>query len=149
MPTTPANSRLLYGDANTTPWPLNHHAYVHACADRLGKEVPHPPRVHFPQSQLQRHDTRSALLHLQDIDHHDTFLAWDEQHGWSHLNQATRTPLVLGAGPLLDPQTFTHAVTSLLSPHTHRLMVVLDRSRATAHPIDVVFERRLAAFRAL
>lgn len=149
MPTTPAGSRLVYSDANSTPWPLNHHAYVHACATRLRKEVPHPPRVHFPQSQLQHQDTRSALLHLQDTDHHDVFLAWDEQRGWSYLEQSTRRPLVLGAGPLLDPEAFTHAATTLLSPNTRQLVVVLDRSRTASHPVDMIFERRLAAFRSL
>ena len=149
MTLTPPSSRLLYMDANTTPWPLNHHAYVHACAERLRKEVDHAPRVHFPESHLQRSDTRSALIRLGGPDHDDVLLAWDEQRGWARLEKDGRHPLVLGADPLLSPETFTHAVTALLSPGTRQLVMVLDRSRFFAHPVDVLFERRLAAYRAL
>lgn len=149
VPTTSTNSRLLYSDANTIPWPLNHQAYIYACADRLRKEIPHSPHVHFPESQLQHQDTRSALIRLEGTEHGDLLLTWDEQQGWFHLEQAARRPLVLGAEPLLDPEAFTHAVTTLLRPSIRQMVMVMDRSRATAHPIDLVFERRLAAFRTL
>lgn len=145
----PTSSRLMYVDANTKPWPLNHHAYVHACAERLRKEVDHTPRVHFPESHLQRNDTRGALLRLDGPDHDDVLLAWDERRGWARLESSGRRPLVLGADPLLEPEAFTHAVTALLSPGTRQLVMVLDRSRVFAHPVDVVFERRLAAYRDL
>lgn len=149
MTMTPLSSRLLYVDANTTPWPLNHHAYVHACAERLRKEVDHAPRVHFPESHLQRSDTRGALLRLDGPDHDDVLLTWDEQRGWARLEQSVRRPLVLGADPLLDPEAFAHAVTALLSPGTRQLVMVQERSRVFAHPVDLIFERRLAAYRAL
>ncbi|MBR8743090.1 hypothetical protein [Nocardiopsis sp. MG754419] len=149
MTITPPTSRLQYVDANTTPWPLNHHAYVYACAERLRKELSHPPRVHFPESHLQRQDDRGALVRLGGPDHDDFLLAWDERRGWARLEQAVRRPLVLGADPLLDPEAFTHAVTALLRPGTRQLVMVLDRSRPFAHPVDVLFERRLAAFRTM
>ncbi|WP_033302881.1 DUF6292 family protein [Nocardiopsis alkaliphila] len=143
------NNRLLYSDANTIPWPLNHHAYIYACADRLRKEIPRSPQVCFPQSQLQHQDIRSALIRLQGTERDDLLLTWDERHGWFHVEQAARRPLVLGAEPLLDPEAFTHAATTLLRPGIRQMVMVMDRSRTTAHPVDLVFERRLAAFRAL
>ena len=71
------------------------------------------------------------------------------QRGWARLEQSVRRPLVLGAEPLLEPEAFAHAVTALLRPGTRQLVMVLDRSRLFAHPVDVVFERRLAAYRDL
>lgn len=61
----PTSSRLLYPDVNTTPWPFNHHAYVHACVERLAKEVRHRPLVRFSESQFQREDIRGALVRLE------------------------------------------------------------------------------------
>ncbi|GAB3690258.1 hypothetical protein [Nocardiopsis oceani] len=145
-----AGSRLLYPDVNAIPWPLNHHAYVRACADRLRKEIRFEPMVHLPTSQIQLRDSRRALVRLDPaVDSPGVLLSWDEQHGWARLEGATRRPLVLGAEPLLPPGAFAHAVTALLTDATRQLLIVADRSRQNAHPVDVVFERRLAAYRSL
>ncbi|GAB3711272.1 hypothetical protein [Nocardiopsis nanhaiensis] len=145
-----AGTRLPYPDVNAVPWPLNHHAYVRACVDRLRKEVRFEPMVHLPTSQIQLRDSRRALVRLEPtLDSPGVLMSWDEQHGWARLEGATRKPLVLGAEPLLPPEAFAHAVTALLSDATRQLLMVADRSRSRAHPVDVVFERRLAAYRAL
>lgn len=145
---TPRN-HLVYPDANSTPWPLNHHAYVHACTERLRKEIPHEPRVRFSRSQLQNKDVRGASVRLEPAQEggRGLRLSWDERRGWSRLEERFRYPLVLGAEPLLAPEAFTHAVTALLSPETGNLVMVADRSRARSHPVDPRFERRLAAYR--
>lgn len=149
MPNPLTDRRLVYPDANSTPWPLNHHAYVHACADRLRKEISHEPRVRFSGSQLQSKDVRGAVVRLDPAEEgsRGLRLSWDERCGWSRLEGRVRHPLVLGADPLLAPEAFTHAVAALLSPETGNLVMVADRSRAHAHPVDPRFERRLAAYR--
>lgn len=150
MESIPSTGRLVYSDANTTPWPLNHHAYVRTCAARLRKEVLHEPRTHFPQCQFQRGDIRSALMQVEATE--DTprlLLAWNELHGWSRLEETGRQALVLGAEALLPPEAFTRAVTALLVPETSRMMMVRERTRTRAHPADPLFERNLAAYREL
>lgn len=147
---TPTGRRLLYPDVNTVPWPLNHHAYVCACADRLRKEIRFEPKVHFPVSQFQLEDARRALVRLaMTSDSPGVLLCWDERYGWARLEGSTRRELALGAEPLLSPEAFTFAVTALLSPDTGQLHMVADRSRGSAHPPDSVFERRLASYRTL
>lgn len=148
MTSAPTANRLPYGDANAIPWPLNHCAYVRACAERLRKEVRFEPAVHFPTSQLQLEDARRALVRLEPTpDSPGVLLSWDEQYGWHRMEGSTRRALVLGAEPLLDPEAFTLAVTALLSAGTRQLIMVADRGRGSAHPVDTVFERRLAAYR--
>ena len=148
MSGAPAAGRLLYSDANSIPWPLNHYAYVRACVQRLRKEIRFEPSVHFPPSQLQLEDSRRALVRLDPtVDSPGVLLSWDERHGWHRMEGSTRRALVLGAEPLLPPEPFTLAVTALLSAGTRQLMMVADRGRASAHPVDAVFERRLAAYR--
>lgn len=143
-------TRLAYPDANATPWPLNHHAYVHACSDRLRKEVQNEPQVHIPERQLRREDTRAALVRLSSTgDTPSILLAWDELRGWDRLDETGRQPLVLGAEALIPPETFTHAVTALLSPETRRTIMVFDRARTRCHPTDPYFEQRLASYRHL
>lgn len=147
-PTLLVRSRLTYPDANATPWPLNHHAYVHACIDRLRKEVRHEPRVQFPESHLQIKDIRNARVRLEPTEETPGLrLSWDERRGWFRMEGAARHPLVLGAEPLLSPEVFTHAVTALLSPEIRQVVMVADRDRKNVHPVDPLFERRLAAYR--
>lgn len=143
-------TRLAYPDANATPWPLNHHAYVQACADRLRKEVPIEPQVHIPERQLRREDVRAALVRVPATEETPSvLLAWDELRGWDRLDETGRQALVLGADALISPETFTHAVTALLSPETRRTIMVFDRARARCHPTDPYFEQRLASYRRL
>ena len=140
--------RLLYGDANSVPWPLNHFAYVRACAERLRKEIRFEPSVRFPPSQLQLKDARRALVRLEPTeDSPGILLSWDELRGWYRMEGSIRRALVLGAEPLLSPEAFTLAVTAQLSAGTRELIMVADRDRGSAHPVDAVFERRLAAYR--
>ncbi|MBB6119963.1 DUF6292 family protein [Nocardiopsis algeriensis] len=144
------DTRLVYPDANTVPWPLNHHAYVRICAARLRKEVSHEPQILLPQCHVQRGDIRRALLRLQATEETPGLvLAWNEVHGWSRQDETGRQALVLGAEPLLPPDAFARAVTALLAPENQRMMMVQDRSRGSAHPADPRFERRLAAYREL
>lgn len=141
-------SRLLYPDANTTPWPFNHHAYVYACTERLAKEVRHQPLVRFSESQIQREDTRGALVRLEATEETPRLLlSWDERWGWSRFGDGGYRPLVLGGEPLLAPEIFAHAVSVLLAPQTQQLLLMSDGARRHAHPVDSFFERRLASYR--
>ncbi|MFL1379290.1 hypothetical protein ACJOT3_04140 [Nocardiopsis sp. frass1] len=139
------SSGMHYPDANTVPWPINHHAYVQACADRLRKDLSDPPRVHLPACHLQHRDVRGARLRVGQ----DTTLYWNELRGWSHRCEGARVPLVPGAEALLDPDLMAAAVCALLAPDPRLLLVLEDRSRGAAHPVDAHFERRLAAYRRL
>lgn len=70
-------------------------------------------------------------------------------HGWSRLEATGRQALVLGVDALMPPETFTRAVTALLTPESHGMLMVHDRARNSAHPTDPLFERQLAAYREL
>ncbi|MDT0328381.1 hypothetical protein [Nocardiopsis lambiniae] len=148
MTTTRSGGGLVYPDANTTPWPLNHHAYVRACADRLRKDLSDAPLLHFPECHMQRHEVRSARVSVGPSEGtRPLTLFWNELRGWTHRREGARVPLVLGAETLLSPETFAVAVTALLSPDPRVLLTVEDRSRYAAHPVDPFFERRLASYR--
>lgn len=134
---------LHYPDANAVPWPLNHHAYVHACADRLRKDLSDPPRVHLPLCHLQQEDVRGARLRIG----HGTVLFWDELRGWSRRNGEGREPLVPEAGVLPDPELLAAAVYAPTAPGPPP--AVEGGGRSAAHPVDPLFERRLAAYRRL
>jgi hypothetical protein len=143
-----ADGRLLYSDANSIPWPLNHYAYVRACVERLRKEIRFEPSVRFPPSQLHLQDSRRALVRLEPTeDGPGLLLSWDERHGWYRVEGPSRRALVLGAEPLLSPEPFTLAATALLRAGTRQLIMVADRDRGSAHPVDGAFERRLASYR--
>ncbi|WP_017611570.1 hypothetical protein [Nocardiopsis salina] len=145
MQPTPCTS---YPDANSTPWPLNHHAYIHMCVRRLAKELVHPPHLYLPECHVQRHDVRSALVRVpRTQSERGLLLCWDEQRGWGRIGPAGRRPLALGAEPVLAPDTFALAVTSLLQEPSTATVVVVDRSRKSSHPVDPGFERALAAYR--
>src|SRR5699024_2248291 len=102
----------------------------------------------FSESQIQRKDTRGALVGLEGTE--DTpglLLSWDERWGWSQFGEGGYRPLVLGGEPVLSPETFAHAVTVLLAPRTQQLLLMSNGARRTAHPVDCFVARRLASSR--
>lgn len=137
-PTRLITTSLPYRDANSVPWPINHHAYIEAVADELVSAglLEDAPIITLPVVHSQSRDVRTAALSITED---DVYLIWDELDGWTRHG----VQVIPEAGPLLEPDVLAAALADpkRLPPHVRR------GRRLLAHPTDHRIESALAAYR--